>query len=179
MPAQNWLMVANNANSGAGLGAGAVYNSSAAATDVSPAPQFMSQTWGPMFTGQKIWWSGWAIASNTGTPTLNLGVYYGGVAGNALCTSGAVTTTTAMSSWWWHWEVWSEVITLGSSGTIRSYGLVYIPTSATAVTTQQMSATTQDVTINTTTNSAMTFGATWGTSNSSNTLTFKTGTITL
>ena len=173
MPLPGWLQVGNYP----GQGAGAAYASSSAATDVSPAPQFMSQAWGPLLVGQKWRFTGWAIASNTGTPTLNLGVYYGGVLGTAMITSGTVTTTTAMSSWWWKIQVESEVITLGSSGTIRSYGLISIPTSATAVTTQQMSATAQDVTINTTTNSALTFGATWGTPSASNTLTCKLWTV--
>lgn len=169
MPNQGWVANVNSP----GQGAGTAYASSTSATDVSPAPQFFSQTYGPMYIGQRWRFTGYAIASNTATPTLNLGVYYGGVAGVALCTSGAVTTTTAMSSWWWRFEVNSEVITLGSSGTIRSFGWIYIPTSATAVTVQQMSATAQDVTVNTGTNSALTFGATWGTSSASNTLTSK------
>ena len=36
-----------------------------------------------------------------------------------------------------------------------------------------MSATAQNVTVNTTTNSALTVGATWGTNSASNTLTLK------
>jgi hypothetical protein len=169
MPMQSWVISAPTP----GQGAGAAYANSSAATDVSAAPQFMSQTYGPMYVGQRWRWTATAIASNTGTPTLNLGFYYGGVAGTALATSGAITTTTAMSSWWWKWEAYSEVIALGSSGTIRTYGFIYIPTSSTAVTVQQLSATTQDVTANTTTNSALTAGATWGTASSSNTLTLK------
>jgi hypothetical protein len=173
VPAQTWVNIANSPVSGAGQGAGSAYASSSAATDVSPAPQFFTQTWGAMYTGQKWRTTGWVIASNTGTPTLNLGVYYGGVAGVALCTSGTITTTTSMSGWQWLIFVESEVITIGSTGTIRSYGWVDVPTSATAVTRQSMSATSQDVTVNTTTNSAWTFGATWGTNNASNTLTCK------
>ncbi len=167
---QMWEAVLNTP----GQGAGAAYASSAAATDVSPAPQFMSQTFGSnVYVGQRFKFTAWGIFSNTGTPTLNLGIYYGGVAGTALATSGAVTTTTGATNWWWRIEVDSEVITLGSSGAIRSYGWIDIPTSATAVTRQQMSATAQDVTVNTTTNSALTVGATWGTSSASNTLTLK------
>ena len=169
MPLQSWVSSAPTP----GQGAGTAYASSAAAADVSPAPQFFSQSYGPTYTGQRWRFTGWAIASNTGTPTLNLGVYYGGVAGVALCTSGAITTTTSMSGWSWRVEVHAEVITIGSTGTIRSYGWVYIPTSATAVTVQQMTGTAQDVTVNTGTNSALTFGATWGTSSASNTLTVK------
>lgn len=169
MPIPGWLSVANHP----GQGGGTAYASSTSATDVSPAPQFFSQTWGPMTVGQRWRFTGYAIASNTSTPTLNLGVYYGGVAGTALSTTGTITTTTAMTNWWWKIEVVSEVITIGSSGTIRSFGWVYIPTSATATTVQQMSSTAQDVTVNTGSNSALTFGATWGTNSASNTLTCK------
>jgi hypothetical protein len=173
MPATDWLAIGNNTVSGAGLGAGSAYASSAALTDVSPAPQYMSQTWGPVCVGQKWRWVAYFIASNTGTPTLAVGIYYGGIAGTALQTSGSITTTTAMSNWLWRMEVDSEVIAVGTSGTIRSYGWIDIPTSATAVTRQQMNGTAQDVTVNTTTTSALTVGAQWGTSNSSNTLTVK------
>ena len=166
---QTWVANVNNP----GQGAGAVYNTSNTPADVSPAPQFQSQTYGPMYVGQRWKHTAYAIASNTGTPTLNLGIYYGGVAGTALATSGLITTTTAMSSWWWRIEVESEVISLGSSGAIRSFGWIYIPTSATATTVQQMSGTAQDVSVNTGTNSALTVGATWGTNNSANTLTLK------
>lgn len=169
MPMQSWVASMPTP----GEGAGAAYANSSAATDVSPAPQFNSQTYGPMYVGQKWRWTAYAIASNTSTPHLNVGFYYGGVAGTPLITSGTVLTTTAMSSWWWKWEAYSEVISLGSSGAIRSYGWVYIPTSATAVTVQQMSATSQDVTVNTTTNSVLTAGATWDAASSSNTLTLK------
>ncbi len=173
MPATDWLAIGNNAVSGSGLGAGSAYASSATLTDVSPAPQYTSQTWGPLYVGQKWRWVAYAIASNTATPTLLLGVYYGGVTGTALCTSGAITTTTAMSAWTWRIEVDSEVISTGTSGTIRSYGWIDIPTSATAVTRQQMNGTAQDVTVNTTTTSALTVGAQWGASSASNTLTIK------
>lgn len=167
MPFQSWMACVNSP----GEGAGAAYNTSTSATDVSPAPQYMSQTYGAMYVGQRWRFIGYATASNTSTPTLNLGVYYGGVAGTALCTSGAITTTTAMSGWWWKIEVYTEIRTLGSSGTAYSMGWIDIPTSATAVTRQQMSSTAQTATVNTTTNSALTFGATWGTSSASNTLT--------
>lgn len=169
MPFQSWVARVNSP----GQGAGTAYASSTSATDVSPAPQYQSQTYGPMYVGQAWRWIAYGIFSNTSTPTLNLGVYYGGVAGTALATSGAVTTTTGATNWWWKVEAVSEVITLGSSGSIATYGWVYFPTSSTAVTVQQLSATSQNVTVNTTTNSALTIGATWGTNSASNTLTLK------
>lgn len=164
---QTWVANVNSP----GQGAGAAYASSTTATDVSPAPQYFSQTYGPMYAGQRWRFLAYGIFSNTGTPTLNLGFYYGGVAGVALATTGAVTTTTGASSWWWRMQAYLEVLSLGSSGAIRCFGWADFPTSSTGVTPQQMSATGQPVTVNTTTNSALTAGATWGTNSASNTLT--------
>lgn len=169
MPLQTWITAANSP----GQGAGAAYASSTTATDVSPAPQYFSQTYGPMYAGQRWRLRAYGIFSNTGTPTLNLGFYYGTVTGVPLITTGAITTTTGASSWWWNIEAMLEVLSIGSSGTIECHGWADIPTSSTAVTRLQMSATGQPVTVNTTTNSALTAGATWGTSSASNTLTCK------
>jgi hypothetical protein len=164
---QAWVATVNSP----GQGAGTAFNNSSSASDISPAPQYQSQTYGPMYVGQKWRFKAAGIYSNTSTPTLNLGIYYGGVAGTALCTSGTVTTTTGASSWWWLLEVLMEVRSLGSSGTVWCQGWFDNPTSSTAVTRLQMSATSQTVTINTTTNSALTVGATWGAASSSNTIT--------
>src|SRR5580700_8426762 len=147
MPSQSWSMLANSPISGAGQGAGSAYASSATATDVSPAPQFLSQTFGGMYAGQRWRFTAYGVFSNTSTPTLNLGFYYGGVAGTPLITTGTVTTTTAASSWWWQIQACVEIRSTGSSGTAWSQGYFDNPTSSTAVTRLQMSATSQTATI--------------------------------
>ena len=167
MPAQFWV---SNVTS-PGQGAGSAYASSTSATDVSPGnPQYLTVP--PLYVGQKFHLVAYGIASNTSTPTLNMGFYYGGVAGTALLTSGAITTTTAMTAWPWHMEAWVEVKSLGSSGTVWSKGWLDLPTSLTAIARTSMPATqTQPITVDTTTAKAITAGATWGTNSASNTLT--------
>ena len=168
MPSQAWIANVNTP----GQGAGAAYASSTTATDVSPAPQYFSQTYGPMYVGQRWRLTAYGIFSNTSTPNLTLGFYYGGVSGVALLTSGAIATTTGATSWPWEMQMLMEVRSIGSSGTVWCKGWLDLPTSLTAISRTSMPATqTQPVTINTTTNSALTAGATWGTNSSSNTLT--------
>lgn len=169
MPSQFWV---SNATS-PGQGAGTAYNTSTSATDVSPGnPQYLTVP--PLYVGQKFHLVAYGIFSNTATPTLNLGFYWGGVAGTALLTSGAITTTTAATAWPWQMEAWAEVKSLGTSGTIWSKGWLDLPTSLTAISRTSMPATqTQPVTVDTTTAKAITAGATWGTNSASNTLTLE------
>ena len=167
MPAQFWVSEVTSP----GQGAGSALANTTTATDISPAnPQYLTVP--PLYVGQKFYLVAYGIASNTSTPTLNLGFYYGGVAGSALLTSGAITTTTAMTAWPWHIEAWMEVKTLGSSGTVWSKGWLDLPTSLTAIARTSMPATqTQPITVDTTTAKAITCGATWGSASSSNTIT--------
>jgi hypothetical protein len=146
-----------------GLGAGAALANSASATDISPAPQYVVPA-NTLYAGQKWRFTAHGILSTaaSGNPTLTLGVYYGGVAGTALLTSGALTVTASLTNAPWRCTADMEVRSTGSSGTTWSDGLVYNPTSLTALTPQFMPATqTQPVTINTTTANGLTLGATW------------------
>jgi hypothetical protein len=155
-----------------GEGAGAAYNTSTTLTDVSAAPQYMSQTYGAMYVGQRWRLTAHGIFSTTSTPTLLLGFYYGGVAGTALAATAATTTGSAAAAWPWRLELLMSVRSLGSSGTVWCQGWVDFPTSLTALTRTAIPLTNaQLVTVNTTTNSALTTGAQWGTSSASNTLT--------
>jgi hypothetical protein len=169
VPYQSWISAVNSP----GEGAGTALASSTTLTDISPAPQFYSQTYGAMYVGQKWRFTAYGIFSNTSTPNLIVGIYYGGAAGaNPLLTSPAtLATTTGASSWYWKIEAYTEIRSVGSSGTAWSQGFFYNPTSASANAVVPMSGTAQTVTVNTTTNSILTVGATWGTSSASNTIT--------
>jgi len=172
VPSQSWSMLANSPASGAGQGAGSALASSTTLTDISPAPQFLSQAWGQMYVGQRWRLTAYGIFSTTGTPTLLLGFYYGGVAGTALVATAATTTGSGAASWPWEMQMLMEVRSLGSSGTVWCKGWVDFPTSLTAITRTSLPITqTQPVTINTGTNSALTCGAQWGTNSASNTIT--------
>lgn len=168
--AQFWRSLVPGSNVIA-VGAGSPYASSTTLTDVSPAPQITLAA-NSLYVGQRLHVKGYGIFSNTGTPTLLLGVYYGGVAGTALAVTGATTTTTGATSWPFSVDLDIQVRTVGASGTVWCNGFVNLGTSLTATTPIWLPSTqSQPVTINTTTANAITIGAQWGTSNASNTLT--------
>jgi len=167
MPIQSWEAVLNVP----GEGAGSALASSTSLTDISPSPQ-LSLPAGYLYIGQRIRLIGYGIFSTTGTPNLTLGGYYGGVAGTALATTGAVATGSAAASWPWRLQLEIYVRSLGASGTVWVNGLVFLGTSLTATSALWIpNSQTQPVTINTTTANALTIGATWGTASASNTIT--------
>lgn len=151
---------------------GAAYNTSVTLTDVSATPQKQLPA---MFleAGTEIELNAYGNFSTTGTPTLLLGFYYGGVAGVALAASSAVTTGSAAASWPWLLYYRGRVRAVGTSGQIVGQGVLQLGTSLTAFTTRPIPETlaARTVTIDTTIVKTITVGAQWGTSSASNTLT--------
>lgn len=151
---------------------GAPYASSATIADVSVAPQkalpanFLEQ-------GVRLEMDAHGQFSNTATPTLILGFYYGGVAGVALAASSAITTTTGATAWPWVMHYEGVIRSVGATGQIVGQGWLQLGTSLTAFATSAIpiTAAARTVTIDTTTLKTVTVGATWGTSNAANTLT--------
>ena len=169
MPAQYWESLLN----APALGAGAAYASSAVIADVNPTPNFVLPA-NFLQVGSVLRITASGVFSNTGTPTLILGAYYGGVAGTALGATTAITTITAASNWPWkfYWE--GVVRTVGPSGTIIGVGHVLMPASITQFQAPWCVPATgaqTAVTIDTTSAKAITLGATWSASSASNTLT--------
>jgi hypothetical protein len=112
------------------------------------------------------------VASNTATPTLQLGVYYGAAAAVDLAVSAAKTTTTAMSNWEWHLWYTGRVISVGTSGSIIGSGYWRLPTSLTAWTEFRLPETAPAaVTIDTTVNKFIGVEGAWSASSASNTIT--------
>lgn len=127
---------------------------------------------GTFLQGTTIRLSAWGVASNTGTPTLILGVYYGLVAGTALAISTAKTTTTAMANWQWRVDYMGRITATGTTGAIMGLGKWRLPTSLTAWTEFNLPETAPaSVTIDTTTNKQISIGATWSASSASNSIT--------
>ncbi len=155
---------------------GTAYNTSTTITDVSPggttSPIVIpagTLTEGTMMIIRAAW-----TASNTSTPTLLAGFYYGGTAGTALAATSAITTTTAMTSWQWYMEYHGVIQSIGSSGKIMGQGQIHVPTSLTAWTIRPIPETAMaQVTIDTSTSKSVTLGLTWGTNSGSNTATAK------
>lgn len=151
---------------------GTAYNTSVTLTDVSPLPNILIPAM-MLEVGSEIEITAAGQFSNTGTPTLLLGFYYGAIAGVALAASSAVTTTTGATAWPWQLSYRGVVRTTGTTGSINGQGYFHLGTALTAYTVRPIPevAASRTVTIDTTTAKAITVGAQWGTSSASNTLT--------
>lgn len=151
--------------------AGSAYASSTTLTDVNAVPNIVLPA-NYLQPGTMFELHAYGTFSNTSTPTLLMGFYYGAVAGTALAATSAITTTTGATNWQWTLHLEGHVRSVGSSGTVMCAGYFDIPTSLTAVTHRPIPETAlATVTVDTTTAKAITVGAQWGTNSGSNTLT--------
>lgn len=151
---------------------GAAYASSTSLTDVSPTPHIkLPANFLEIGSKVRLWAAG--QFSNTSTPTLLLGFYYGAIAGSALAASSAITTTTGATAWPWNMEYRGTVRATGTSGSIQGQGVLRLGTALTSFTIRPIPevAASRTVTIDTSVEKTITVGAQWGTNNASNTLT--------
>ncbi len=154
-----------------GEGAGTAYANSSAITDISPAPQVVIPA-NYLYVGQRLRLTGYGIYSTTGTPTLILGVYYGGGAGTLLAATAANATASGAASYPWKITLDIYIRSAGSSGTVWCSGQADVGSSLTAYTSYALpSSQTQPITVSTVVANALTVGATWGTASASNTIT--------
>lgn len=168
MPMMTWESLLNSPQP---VAAGTALATSTTLTDVSQVPQFTLPA-NFLQAGSALRFTAFGVFSTTGTPTLLLGVYYGGVAGVALAATTAITTGSGVTNVPFRLELTTTVRSTGSSGTAMSQGFVDLGTSVSAAThvpLPQIALAT--VTIDTTAAKALTVGAQWGTSSASNTLT--------
>jgi hypothetical protein len=168
MPAQFWESAVNSP----GLGAGTALSNSTVLTDIGPAPQYVVPA-NYLYVGQRWKIRGYGVFSTTtGTPTILVGIYWGGVAGTAIATTAAIATANSQTNDPWRIECDINVRSVGSTGTVWANGRFELGTSLTALTPYWIpSSQTQPVTISTTTANAWSIGAQWGTANASNTIT--------
>ena len=150
---------------------GASYNTSTTLTDVSRAPQKQLAAM-QLEEGTELELEAWGTFSTTGTPTLLLGFYYGGVAGVSLGATAATTTGSGAASWPFMMSYRGRVRATGTSGSIVGQGRLYLGTSLTAFSVVALPATAaaRTVAIDTTIVKTITVGAQWGTSSASNAL---------
>lgn len=151
---------------------GTALASSTALTDVSPLPaNIIAANQLEKYTALEV--EAFGEFSNTGTPTLLIGVYFGGVAGVALAACAATATAAGVTGVPWKLTYRGRVRAIGSAGSIVGQGVLELGTSLTALTPIPIPATkaARTVAIDTTTAKAVTIGAQWGTSNAANTLT--------
>lgn len=167
--AQFWRSLTGNQ---VGVGAGTALANSTTLTDISPAPQVVIPANYP-YVGQRLRVTAYGTFSTTGTPTLLLGVYWGGVAGTLLAATAANTTASGVTNVPWQLFCDIYVRSTGASGTVWCNGQVTLSTTlAGAASFYNLPTTqTQPITISTTTANALTVGAQWGTASASNTIT--------
>ncbi len=101
--------------------------------------------------------------STSATPTLTLGVYWGGIAGVALASAAGLATSASGTAWPWIIEYEGEFRALGSSGSIQGSGVLNWPTSLTAWTDIPIpqTAAARAQTISTAAAQPVTVGAAW------------------
>jgi hypothetical protein len=155
-----------------GTSDGAALANSTTLTDISSAPQITLPA-NLMQPGTEFEIKAYGNFSTTGTPTLALGVYYGGIAGTAMAASSAITTGSGAASWPWFIHYNFVCRTIGTAGTINGQGMLFFGTSLTAFSPRPFPETlaARTATINTTIAAAITIGAQWGTASASNTIT--------
>ena len=172
MEHQTWVEVGNSPIPTAD---GTALASSVSLTAISP-----NSTTNPPFTiaanrlfpGAALRVTAYGRLSTTLTPTLNLGLYYGGTAGTALGTTGAITMTSGVTNVPWKLEALIVCRSIGTSGTLFTQGTVHGISGTAGVSVVPIPASAPAaVTVDTTASKTLDLGATWGTSSASNTIT--------
>lgn len=152
--------------------AGSPLASSTTLTDVSPTPIYTLPA-GTLVAGSVMRFTAFGVLSTTATPTILLGIYYGGVAGTALVTTGAITTGSGVTNVPWRIQCETFVRTAGTSATMMTQGYFDLGTSVSAVSHLPMPNTALATvgSLDTTAAKALTVGAQWSANSASNTLT--------
>ncbi len=176
MATPTWVTLANAGQSNA-VNTGSALTSSVSLTDISAGANTGGQAFQlqpeQLYPGQALRFTAAGIYSTTSSPTLLVGLYYGGVAGTALAATAATTTGSGVSNGIWLLEATARVITTGTTGTVSTLGQVtgIGATAGTPVLMPATSATGNTVTIDTSAAKLITVGAQWGTSASANAIT--------
>jgi hypothetical protein len=168
VPYMSWTTLLNSPSR---KEAGVALANSTTLTDISPAPQFTLPA-NFLQEGSTFTLKAWGVFSTTATPTLSLGFYYGGVAGVALGTTGAVTTGSGVTNVPWRIQLDVDVWTDGTTGTAKTQGWAGFGTGVAAWSFLPIpnTANTATVAVDTTTSKLLTVGAQWGAASASNTV---------
>lgn len=154
------------------VASGTALATSVTLTDISPTPNIVLPA-NMLEAGSEIEIRAMGEFSTTGTPTLLLGLYFGGVAGIALAASAAIVTASGAAAFPWQLDYRGVVRSIGSAGSINGQGRLFLGTTLAVGSTNMLPITQalRTVAIDTTSAKAITVGAQWGTSSASNTIT--------
>ena len=149
---------------------GAAFNTFTAFQDISPAPAVKLPP-NTLEVGVTLEMEAWGEFSNTATPTLSIGFFFG-TAAVVLGQTTLITTTTGATSWLWQAWYKGRVRVIGAAGSIVGSGHLSLGTSLTAMTDSFIPATLalRTVAIDTSIEKVVGVGAQWGTSSVSNTI---------
>lgn len=169
MPYMSWEALLNSPQATA---AGTALANSNTLTDISPTPNYTLPA-NFLQNGSALKFTAFGVFSTTVTPTLLLGIYYGGVASAVpLATTGAITTGSTVTNVPWRLELTATIRSTGSTGTAMSQGFCLFGTSVSAASFLPVPNTAlATVTIDTTAAKALTVGAQWSAASASNTVT--------
>ena len=166
MPSQSWVALTPSLP----FADGAALSNSVTLTAISPAPDVTIPA-NFLFAGSRLRITASGRYSTTVTPTLNWGLYYGGVGGVAAGVTGAITMPSTVTNLTWTLDATLTVRTAGTAGTgIVTGGVTYGSSATASLSVMIPSATPATFVCDTTTAKTFVLGAKWGTAAAANTL---------
>lgn len=172
MTQTSWVSLINNEQFNQ-INNGSTLSNSGSLTDISAGGNTSGQALtipaNYLYQGMQLRASARGIYSTTGTTTLLLGIYFGGVAGTALASSTFGASANASNAVW-SLDADIRIDGTGTSATVRTFGKIWGATSYGWVMLPQTTAG-GGVSIATGSSSILTLGAQWGTGASGNSIT--------
>ncbi len=149
---------------------GTALNTSTTLTKISPAPDCVVPVNG-MNVGSRLRVTAAGRFSTFTSGTLNLGLYWGDVAGPALGTTGALVMPVSQTNLTWRLEAIIDFRTNGTAGTAMTTGQAILGlTTLTASSFLIPGSAPATVSIDTTVAKILALGATWSVSSASNSI---------
>lgn len=129
-----------------------------------------------MQDGRLLRYRAFGKLSTTATPTIKMGVYWGGTGGTLLAETELITNGSGVSNVNWSVELYIQTRSNGSSGSLIVFGEFKLHTSSTAVSQNVFSISGYDApavvsSLDLTVAKALSLAATWSAASASNTLT--------
>jgi hypothetical protein len=170
MPGMSWSALLNS-----NLGPGTAVANTTSLTKLTPDPPFVLPANFVYSVGTSFTIKAFGVLSTTGTPTLILGVYYGGTGGTALAVNSAVTQGSAVTNVPWRLEYDLIFRSNGATAAAMGSGFVKFGASVSAWQTADEvpipNTALATVSVDTTAAKEIALGATWSAASSSNTIT--------
>jgi hypothetical protein len=118
---------------------------------------------------------GYGVYSTTGTPTIQFILYWGGTGGTVLATIPAITTTNNSSNAPFRYN--AQLAFRSTTSVVGTLTLQLVTATASDVSSMYLNTPSAATTVTTTGANALVVGVTWGTANSSNTISLLGGQV--